>query len=449
MGSTASLSAAAGGLPLALRQSTDERLLQADRAFAQEQGEADSLTSSKVELLRHYDVPGMQRVVAICFWGRSGSHLLASYLDGHADLVLMPLNCGEAIYEFCEKFPRLNLWEKLVAYPAFLSSKKWGIGGELFKGDHAIAPAHYYAAVQALFAIYGEQPAEWLAARQRFLQFLHVAHAVAAGRQPATQRPVIIYAQHWTDEERAQDFVADFPEGRFLHTIRDPISALDSWFDRQMDIQVARREQRLDPADKYFDPATETFHSLVRWDQPHAGMAARTCAIRFEDLHLAPAAAMQRLAAWLGVPFRPCMLESTFNGAPFVWKSDGASWVGANPSNARRRSRNYSALDRALLFAVLRGNFLAWDYPMPRMFRSRMCSMVVSGFLLWLPMKTERIAARMVLVRQALPAMRSGRMRLAFGALWHLLVLRLRMMRMLAGETRARLIRRKELLRPL
>jgi hypothetical protein len=449
MGGATRLTAAPSGLPLALHQSADERLLEAQRAYLQALPGAEALGAAKVDLLRHYDAPGMQQAVAICFWGRSGSQLLASYLDGHADLVLLPLNCGEAIYEFCEKFPQLNLWEKLVAYPTFLSSKKWGMNGALFAGDHAISPAHYYATVHGLFTLYGERPAAWLAERQRFVQFIHVAHAVAAGRRPATPRPVIIYAQHWTDEERAQQFIADFPEGRFLHTIRDPISALDSWFDRQIDIQIARRDHGLDPAEKLFDPATETFHSLVRWDRPHAGMEQRTRAIRFEDLHLTPAAVMQRVAAWLGIPFRPALLESTYNGAPFVWKSEGASWVGANPANARRRSRNLTFLDRWLIFAILRGNFMAWDYPMPRLFRSRVRSMLVSGLLLWLPMKMERATAWVLLKKQALPATRSGRLGFALRAAVHVLALRLRMMRMLAGETRARLIRRKELLRPL
>jgi hypothetical protein len=449
MGGTTGLTTAPRGLPLRLHHAAHEVLRESAKSYAQEQRAAQALTGAKLDLLRHYDVPAMHRAVAICFWGRSGSQLLASYLDGHADLVLLPLNCGEAIYEFCEKFPQLNLWEKLIVYPTFLSSKKWGMNGALFAGDHAVAPAHYYAAVESLFAAYGEQPAAWLEQRQRFVQFLHVAHAVAAGRCPATPRPYIIYAQHWTDEERAQEFVADFPEARFLHTIRDPISTLDSWFDRQIDIQIARRDQGLDPAKKFFDPATETFRSLVRWDQPHAGMEERTRAVRFEDLHLAPAAVMQRVADWLGIPFRPTMLESTYNGAPFVWKNEGKSWVGANPANAERRSRNLSLLDRWLMFAVLRDNFLSWGYPMPRLFRGRLRAMLLSGLLLWPPMKMERTTARMLLSRQAWPAIRQGRLRFALGALVQLLTLRLRMMRMLAGETRARLIRHKDLLRPL
>ena len=436
-------------LPLAMRGSADERVQQALRCYRRELPAVQRLVATKCELLEHYDVAGMQRAVAVCFWGRSGSHLLASYLDGHDHLVLMPENRGEAIYEFCQKFPALTLWERLIVYPTFVASKQWGAGAEFFGGPHAIAPAHYYAAVHGLFAAYGEQPAQWLGARQRFVQFMHVAYAVATGRRPAIPRPLIIYAQHWTSEYRAQEFIADFPEGRFLHTVRDPISALDSWFERQIDMQRERRGGRLELASGYINPATETFRSLLRWDEPHAGMALRSRALRFEDLHLSPAATMRRLAEWLDIPFRPCLLESTFNGVPFVWKSEGMSWVGANPGNARRRSRNLSRLDRWRMFALLRGNFLAWGYPIPRPLRRRLTCLIITGLLLWLPTRMERLTAGLVLRRQALPALRAGRAAFAAHAPYFLLTQRLLMMRMLAAETRARLLRRKALLRPL
>jgi hypothetical protein len=436
-------------LPVGFHRSSDERLQDALRSYSDELGALEGLIAGKLDLLKCYDVAAMERVVAICFWGRSGSHLLASYLDGHDELVLMPENRGEAIYEFWQKFPGLTLWEKLVAYPTFVLSKKWGPGADFFSGDYAIGAAHYYAAVHALFAVYGDRSAEWLGERRRFLQFAHVAYALAAGRRVAGPRPLIIFAQHWPDEQVAQLFIEDFPEGRFIHTVRDPISTFDSWFNRQVDVQKTVRGNRLDLALRYVNPATETFRWLVLWDHSHAGMQARTRALRFEDLHVALEATMRRVADWLGVAFRPSMLESTFNGVPFVWKSDGVAWVGANPANAQRRSQNLSKLDRWLMFALLRQNFMEWGYPMPRIFRFRVpCMFIVAG-LLWLPMKIERVTARMIIGCQALPALHNGHIGFGCRAPYVLLKLRLLMMRMLAGETRTRLIRGKKILQLL
>ena len=56
---------------------------------------------------------------AILMWGRSGSLLLASYLDGHEDVIMLPELCGWRLYEFFERFQSLPLRDKLIAYPAF------------------------------------------------------------------------------------------------------------------------------------------------------------------------------------------------------------------------------------------------------------------------------------------------------------------------------------------
>src|ERR1039457_193555 len=65
-----------------------ETILQRARAFfrAEEAKDSQSLVASKIEGIRHFDVAGMQRVVAICKYGNSGAVLLASYLDGHDDV---------------------------------------------------------------------------------------------------------------------------------------------------------------------------------------------------------------------------------------------------------------------------------------------------------------------------------------------------------------------------
>ena len=42
----------------------------------------------------------------------------------------------------------------------------------------------------------------------------------------------MVYAQHEWDAEIANRILEDFPAARFIHTIRDPISAFDRLFDR-------------------------------------------------------------------------------------------------------------------------------------------------------------------------------------------------------------------------
>jgi hypothetical protein len=448
MNASARAAAAAMSVPLALEGGTSPLLQRAWAAYREQAQRAAELAACKLELLQYYDVPAMQRAVNICYWGRSGSFLLASYLDGHDQAVMLPQECAAGIYRFWGEFASLTVWEKLLTYPTYVTNK-YGPSVDFFAGEYAIESVHYYAAVHALFVAYGDRPGAWLDTRQRFFQLLHVAYALARGQRPADPRPLIVYAQHKTDEELAQLFRADFPQGLFIHTIRDPISTVDSWFERQVAMQSEVRGHRLDVALRYVHPATETMRTLLRSDRPYLGMEARTCAIRFEDLHLQPEATMRRLAPWLGIAFRSSMLESTFNGRPFVWRNGDKSWVGANPSNAQRRSNNLNRADRMLIFALLQRNFLAWGYPMPRAFRSKTLCLAVLGLLWLLPMKIERITAQLIVGRQAWPALRRGKVRFACGAGYFLLMLRARMMRLLAREGGARLAGKRPLLQPL
>lgn len=100
--------------------SPEEILLGANALFRTEQSkDLRGVIAEKIEDLQHYDVLAMERVVAICYWGRSGSFLLASYLDGHEDVVMLPATRGHGIYNFFNRYRSLSLRDKLIAYPAF------------------------------------------------------------------------------------------------------------------------------------------------------------------------------------------------------------------------------------------------------------------------------------------------------------------------------------------
>ena len=86
---------------------------------AQQAKDLRGAIAEKMEDLRHYDVLGMDRVAAILMWGRSGTLLLASYLDNHSDVIMLPELASQRLYEFFERHQSLPLRDKLLAYPAF------------------------------------------------------------------------------------------------------------------------------------------------------------------------------------------------------------------------------------------------------------------------------------------------------------------------------------------
>ena len=409
-------------------------MLQQARALfhAEEAKGLRSSAASKIENIRHFDVEEMERAVAICYWGRSGTMLLASYLDGHDDVILLPTDCSERIYQFFERYGSLSLHDKLICYPVLMPN--------FFQGKFPVAAADYYAAINALFEVYGNAPSEFLESRRTFFQFLHIVYCVALGRRPVSRHPVIVYAQHNWDDELARRLVEDFPQTRFIHPVRDPITncgrVFDYWYPPFK--RNANAEQDASSDVGYKSPLTSlrVFRDLAKKDIPHSGMESRTCAIRFEDLHLHLERTMRRVADWLDLPYQTSLLESTFNGVPWVVKRGTSSWSGTRSEQANRDSQNVSFTDRGLLFAVLNEDFVAWNYPCPAIFRYSVVRIFTFALLLLLPTKIEIITLSSLIK----PSLRFGSFRYAVRSFAWILICRVGIVLLLAIELGRRLI---------
>jgi hypothetical protein len=442
----------------------DDMVLNADALFRPARSKnLRDVIDQKIEDLRHYDVLGMDRVVAIGFWGRSGSVLMASHLDGHDDVLMLPGPLSDGIHKFYTFSATSTLQQKLLAFPAMqklydITSEGAGVGGSFFDGPFAISPDQYYAAVQAIVEVSGQWPPDFVTSRRALFLFIHLAYNLALGRRPASTRPLIVCALHWYDNARAMEFVADFPRTQFIHMIRDPITSFDRFFDWLFDPKLLRpivpiRAQRPTVA-RVLQPSRDT-SDVAAWrvvrahivaDQPYSGMAPRTLGIRFEDLHSDAAQVMRDLAAWLGISFQASLLDSTFNGIPYVVTRDGKTWSGARKEKAQRSSRHLSRVDRALVYSVFYENFIAWDYRCPKVF-GRAPVRFIALFLLPLwPMKMELVVMRTVFKRRVLPALRQGHIAVVLYSLIRMGASRLAIVSFMMREAFTRLISRKTLL---
>lgn len=425
----------------------EDILLSANALFRAEQSkDLRGVIAEKIEDLQHYDVLAMERVVAICPWGRSGSFLLASYLDGHEDVVMLPATRGQLVYKFFERYQSLPLRDKLIAYPVFAelwdsAGEENGFGRSFFDGDFAISSVQYYASVQAILEVYRKWPPEFLASSRAFFLFVHTAYNLALGRRPASSRPLIVYAQHYWDNALATCLVEDFPQAKFIHTIRDPISSFDRSFEWTLQLE------RFQPKGHYYIRVPwKVLGHHIHEDRPHFGMESRTRALRFEDLHHDTAETMRDLSDWLGVPYRATSLDSTFNGIPYVVVRDGKTWSGPRLEQAQRHSRNVSLKDRALLFALFYENFAAWNYPCPKIFGKPIVRCLVLILFPLVPMKTEIIAARTLFNHKILPSVRHGNISIVMNSLLRILLGRLRIISLVVGELFRRLAYGKTLL---
>jgi hypothetical protein len=173
-------------------------------------------------------------------------------------------------------------------------------------------------------------------------------------------------------------------------------------------------------------------------------METRTRAIRFEDLHLHLEKIMRAVADWLGLPYRSSLLDSTFNGVPWVVERGTISWSGARPEQAVRDSRNISSTDKGLLFAVLNDDFVAWNYPCPNIFKHALIRVLTCIVVLPIPMKMEIITVRRLM--KGLPSLRCGGFRYAINGLVQIINCRAAIMLFLAMDLCRRLAFRKKVL---
>ena len=413
----------------------EEILLRANALFRAEQSmDLRNVIAEKIEDLQQYDVRAMNRVVAILCWGRSGSLLLSSYLDGHQDVMMLPEISGWKLYEFFEHYPSLSLRDKLIAYPVYNPHLS-----RFFDGNFPISSSQYYAAVQAIQEFYSHWPAEFLESRRAFFLFMHIAYNMALKR-PASSLPLIVYSLHQANDVQARSLIEDFPQTKFVHTIRDPISTCDSMFQFVFGT-LSAEEPRAYSLAPYGAVAC-----LADTDRPYSGMESRTRAIRFEDLHSDTAETIRDLSAWLDLPYQATLLDSTFNGTPFVVKRDGQAWSGRRVEQVQRNPRNLSAKDRALLFAFFYENFLDWNYPCPKIFGNRMVRCVVFASLVLFPTKMEIIAARGVFTRWILPGLRQGNIQRAIRSVLGIGFYRLKIIQLLAPAFFRRLVHEKRVL---
>jgi hypothetical protein len=398
----------------------DQLLERAHAFFSNERaGAPDSATTARLSDIRHFDLAGMQRVVSICAWGSSGSLLLASFLDGHDDLIMLPAYTGDFLYAFFDNYRSLSLRDKLLIYP-FLDDGHFNF---FFRGEHSVSSAEYFAAVTAACEVYGDSPAEFLESRGMFFRLLHVVYCVALGRLPAGPRPMIVYQQHVPNEAQAKYLVEDFADVRFIHTVRDPITNCSRLFEQSFRVAGARA-------------AGNVIMVLTTQDVPHLNMESRTLAVRFEDMHLHVGETMRTIVDWLGLPYQALLLESTFSGRPWMVRRGATSWSGAQPEQAVRDCRNVSLTDRCLLSAVLYEDFAAWNYPCSKVFRHTSVRILTCLFLLLIPMRMELILARRALGSRNMSEVGRGLVRFCIGRLQIMLLLAVDLFRRVAFRLR-------------
>ena len=339
------------------------------KAPAEEQTAKTGTDAIDPDIVHRYRVIN---VVAVQNWGRSGSTFLQSLLDNHPNIVSTPNFYSRAYFE---------IWENALAEQA--DPEKTATFMEKFRqwfdpalvdhtaGLHRLGPDQNQVAGvnRDLFAQYLTAFFKKNAMTRRTLFIgAHLAYALALGRGGDLGDDLwILYPVHGRGRKVADTLLEDFPDSRFIHTLREPVANFASsiahlrgtnrTYKHPSVWSVLRMQYAARSLEKGF-----TLHNDFAYDQ---GLAenGQVCAIRLEDLHTAPLDMMKTVADWLGLAWHPCLLESTFDGKIWWNRPESPRLKGFQTTHLSRNVTTcLSRLDRFRVREIARPKRLKWGY---------------------------------------------------------------------------------------
>lgn len=276
------------------------------------------------------DGPGRlpDKLVALLHFGRSGTGLLHSLIDGHPEISTLPgiylrgyFNQGVWDYisadgwkglpdRFIETFEVLFDAETTKPIPSRLGEEAFSIGksegmttvgenrDEVLTVDRDAFRAEALRLMESLNTI---DPIS-------FLIIVHAAFEKAIGT--ATEKHTIFYHIHNPNDYAKSNFLRHASNARLLMMVREPIQSCESW------IRVLFRDN------KYDKTVSQLLTMLFDIDQI-AFRRHDAVGIRMEDLKARPEATLQALCTWMGVEDSPCLYEMTAQGKK--WWGDPSS----------------------------------------------------------------------------------------------------------------------------
>ena len=338
----------------------------------------DKLTAPLAELLE--DPDAVQDPVAILHWGKSGSYLLCSLLDGHPQALQNPF---DSMFSYFYREGQLFA-DRPDGTVAADEATRWAAANyDSIAGNRQPAVEARAAFLFFLGRILSRCP-NGLSRRYLF-KAVHVAYAAARHKPLSTRRPFLIWNLHVL--QTPDVLLKLYPDIRFVTTVRFPEKALDSelftfcFQTRNLDApEIVRRS-----LGGIFDRDTPILTD-------HVGL-------RFEDMHCRPEATMRALAGWIGIDWAPSLIASTIDGEDYYFSgqhvhtrpsADPRGVTGFSPERALDRSFSImSPVDRLLFRLVLARQYQAWGYGS----EASVCPESLRGFIIsllaWRPLRAQ------------------------------------------------------------
>jgi hypothetical protein len=338
----------------------------------------DELTAPLAALLD--DPDAVQDPIAILHWGKSGSYLLCSLLDGHPQALQNPF---DSMFGYFHREGQLFA-DRADGWVAADEATRWAAAN----CDSIIGDRRPAVEARAAFLFFLERILSRCAngvTRRYLFKAVHVAYAAARRKPLSTTRPFLIWNLHVL---QASDVLLElYPDIRFVTTVRFPEKALDS------ELFTFCSQAR------NFDAPEIVRRSLADVFKRDTPILANHVGLRFEDMHCRPEATMRALAEWIGIDWASSLLASTIDGEEYYFSgqhvhtrpsADPRGVTGFSPERALDRSFSIlSPVDRFLFRLVLARQYHAWGYGSDATVWPESLRGLILSLLAWRPLRAQ------------------------------------------------------------
>ncbi|MBY0358229.1 MAG: sulfotransferase [Candidatus Obscuribacterales bacterium] len=329
----------------------------------------------------------LNNILAINFYGRSGSLFLQSLFDGHPNTITTAGVFFYFLLDFYDKnssLEREELIEKFSSsFAAIFDSRLqtwcgWTDNNREEYGLTRMGPEQNQHLsldkekfLNAVDEIFNEHPGPLT--RKMFFQTIHLAYHLGLDRNlPQDRNLLIVFPNHNLPPKQSAKFSQDFPNTKYILTIREPLATLDSL------LKHAKEE-----------PAGAVLKHILLDGTAKPG-TDNSRALRIEDLNQEPEKMLHKICQWLNIPWHESLLSSTFHG--LTWWGDKSSFprtgFSTNNNSQPKQYSTLSTIDQLRLRVLLWAKYKAWNYPLPNYYQT-LSARLLTLLLLPLPFKVE------------------------------------------------------------
>lgn len=337
----------------------------------------------------------VSNVDCIVYYGRSGSYLLNTLLENHPNILAMnselrgfwtipwhyfPKNFEEQIlfiidnwFAFVNRptaggnYAEFGQNRKLIHIPRtvfvnFPESENVAINDEHKRIQYLRKPdlSKFISAIYRISEIrYGKKTRRLKLSRKDLFEILHFAWALSIEKPCLDKFPRwhILHNLHVPDKTAIRAIEMHF-ETSCIHMVREPIQSIESHLTHY---RTERSEE---------DFVENSINCLRHIMSDDIFLSKRfrdfEFAVRFEDLHEFPVQTLKSLLARLQLPFDSCVLQETWNGGPYVFKSLEFQKTGhtgfRGKVSGKTISNFFSESDTKKLEYLLNSTRLKWGY---------------------------------------------------------------------------------------